>query len=168
MRAIFAFLFVAFIGGATAQTSYGPGDFTSGQVRRTSEVTEGVVIDVHEVQIHVPVQVQTRAAAGGAGGLLCAVGARNANYAVQGLATVLCGVAADQLASRMGAETRTAVELFIRLPRGQVVAITQEPGDEALAPGDSVYLVSSQGMQRVVKARREVSRPAVADTSKEQ
>ena len=123
-----------------------------GDAQRMAQVQDGVVLSVRPVTVD---GSQTGIGAGG-GGVVGAIGgysgsgvAREAQ--VLGVLAGVAGAAAGNAIERMSTREE-AVEILVQLKGGDRRAIVQAKGNEVLAAGDSVIIVTTGGKVRVTKA----------------
>jgi len=87
------------------------------------------------------------------GGIVANQATKDSHSAVRAAATAAGAaggaVAGDMLAK--GALSPAGEELIIQLDNGQVVSVTQEPGEERLARGDLVWVISGSERTRVIE-----------------
>jgi outer membrane lipoprotein SlyB len=119
--------------------------------QRMSTVLDGVVLSTRPVVIEGS-QSGIGAAAGGiAGGVAgSSVGGRREAVAVGVIGAVVGGVVGNAV-ERFGTREE-AVEILVQLKNGERRAIVQARGEQPLAAGDSVVLVTTSGKVRVTRA----------------
>jgi len=92
------------------------------------------------------------AAAGGiAGGVAGSTVGGHREHAVVGVLGAVAGAVVGNAVERMGTREQ-AVEVLVQLRNGERRAIVQAQGNEALAPGDAVIIVTTGGKVRVSRA----------------
>jgi len=129
-----------------------------GDAQRLSQVQDATVLSVRPVVVE-GTQSGIGATAGGiAGGVAgSSVGGRR-EAVVVGVLGAVAGAVVGNAVERMGTR-EAAVEVLVQLRNGERRAIVQAKGNETLAAGDAVILVSTGGKTRVTKA------PAVVPSS---
>jgi outer membrane lipoprotein SlyB len=121
------------------------------ETQRLSQVQEGTVLSVRNVVID---GVQsglggaTGAMIGGIAGSTRSSGAESAVISL--VAAVLGGMMGN--AMERGATREDGVELLVQLRNGERRSIVQSRGNEALAAGEAVVLVTTDGRTRVTRA----------------
>ncbi|GAB4211026.1 MAG: glycine zipper 2TM domain-containing protein [Rhodoferax sp.] len=124
------------------------------QAQRPSRVEDGVVLSVRNVTIDGNQSGMGAAAGGIVGGVLGSTrGARGAESAVIGVLGAVAGAVAGNAIERSTTK-EAAVELIVAFKGGERRAIVQAQGDQALAPGDAVLVITTGGKVRVVRAPR--------------
>jgi outer membrane lipoprotein SlyB len=136
---------------ATGCSTTNPDVVQRGDAQRLSTVTDAVVLSVRDVVVDGS-QSGIGAAAGGiAGGVAgSSVGGRREGVIVGVLGTVVGGVVGN--AVERAATREEAQEIIVQLPSGERRALVQAKGEQPLAAGDAVVLVTSGATVRVVKA----------------
>ncbi len=131
------------------------------QVR--SGVQQGTILQVRMVKVEVDSTTRNAATAVGgalAGGVGAHLGRRN-NAVATALAVAAGGfgaIAGRELATAWGGTP--AREYVIRMAGGAIIAVTQpEPGED-LRAGEEVFVIDTQGTQRVVRIQNYVQQPA--------
>ena len=134
-----------------ACTTTSPDVIQKGDAQRLSQVQDATVLSVRPVVVEGN-QSGIGAAAGGiAGGVAgSSVGGRR-EAAVVGVLGAVAGAVVGNAVERMGTR-EDAVEILVQLRNGERRAIVQAKGNETLAPGDAVILVSTGGKTRVSRA----------------
>lgn len=119
--------------------------------QRLSVVQDAVVLSVRPVVVEGQQSGMGAAAGGVIGGVAgSSVGGRREGIVV-GVLGAVAGAVAGNAIERAGTRDE-AVELMLQLPGGERRAIVQARGNEVLAPGDAVILVTTGGRTRVSKA----------------
>jgi outer membrane lipoprotein SlyB len=151
MKRSIAALAVAAALAACSTTS--PDVIQKSDAQRLSQVQDGTVLSVRPVVVEGN-QSGVGAAAGGiAGGVAgSSVGGRR-EAAVVGVLGAVAGAVVGNAVERMGTREE-AVEILIQLKNGERRAIVQAKGNETLAAGDPVILVTTGGKTRVTRAPR--------------
>lgn len=131
-----------------------------GDAQRLATVSDAVVLSVRDVVVDGS-QSGIGAAAGGiAGGVAgSSVGGRREGVIVGVIGAVVGGVVGN--AVERAATREDAQEIIVQLANGERRALVQAKGEQPLAAGDAVVLVSSGGTVRVVKAPARDTAPAV-------
>ncbi|WP_280154424.1 glycine zipper 2TM domain-containing protein [Piscinibacter sp. XHJ-5] len=148
MKKLFAALTVVILAACTTTS---PDVIQKGDAQRLSQVQDGTVLSVRPVVVEGN-QSGVGAAAGGiAGGVAgSSVGGRRES-AVVGVLGAVAGAVVGNAVERMSTR-EDAVEILVQLRNGERRAIVQAKGNETLAPGDAVILVSTGGKTRVSRA----------------
>ncbi|GAB4398155.1 MAG: glycine zipper 2TM domain-containing protein [Rhodoferax sp.] len=124
------------------------------QAQRPARVEDGVVLSVRNVTIDGSQSGMGAVAGGIIGGALGSTrGARGAESTAIGVLGAVAGAVAGHAIER-SATKESAVELIVALKGGERRAIVQAQGDQVLAPGDSVLVITTGGKVRVVRAPR--------------
>jgi outer membrane lipoprotein SlyB len=149
MKSIFLTLALALSLAACSTTS--PDVIQPRDAQRLSNVQDAVVLNVRPVVVEGQ-QSGTGAVAGGViGGISGAsVGGRRESAAI-GIIGAVAGAVAGNAIERFGTR-EDAVEILVQLTNGERRALVQAKGNENLASGDSVILVTTGGKTRVMKA----------------
>jgi outer membrane lipoprotein SlyB len=136
--------------GACASSS--PDVIQRGDAQRMAQVQDGVVLSVRSVVV----DGSQSGIGAGVGGVVGAIGGyagsgvpREAQ--VLGVLAGVAGAAAGNAIERFSTK-EDAVEILVQLKGGDRRAIVQAKGNELLAPGDAVILVTTSGKVRVMKA----------------
>lgn len=151
MKRSIAALAVAAVLAACSTTS--PDVIQKSDAQRLSQVQDGTVLSVRPVVVEGN-QSGVGAAAGGiAGGVAgSSVGGRR-EAAVVGVLGAVAGAVVGNAVERMSTREE-AVEILVQLKNGERRAIVQAKGNETLAAGDAVILVTTGGKTRVTRAPR--------------
>ena len=135
-----------------ACASSSPDVIQRGDAQRMAQVQDGVVLSVRNVVVD-----GSQSGIGAAvGGVVGAIGG-SAGSSVQREAQVLgvlagvAGAAAGNAIERFSTKEE-ALEILVQLKGGERRAIVQAKGNELLAAGDAVVLVTTGGKVRVTKA----------------
>jgi len=139
----------AAVGGCSTSS---PDVIQRGDAQRLSRVEDGVILSVREVTVDGS-QSGMGAAVGGVTGAVAGAsrGGSSAESNVIGLLVGTAGAVAGNAIERM-ATREQATELLIQLKGGERRAVVQAKGEQVLAPGDAVILVTTGGKVRVTKA----------------
>ena len=154
MRSIYNFtLVLCFVGiVACAGPSYRADKTPSGDAARPLPAEKGVVIDTQNVRIEFDAE---RAQAIGAvvGGVIANQATGDSDEAIQTVATV-AGTAGGAIVGDLIADkalSPAGEELIIELESGDVITLTQEPGQAKLQTGDKVWVVRGSSRVRVFR-----------------
>jgi len=143
-------LMVALTLGACASSN--PDVIQRGDTQRLSQVQDGVVLSVRPVTVDGNQSGMGAAVGGVVGGISGGnAGGRSTGGAIAGVLGAVAGAVVGNAVERFGTQ-EAAVELLIQIKSGERRAIVQAKGDEVLAPGDAVVLVTTGGKVRVTKA----------------
>lgn len=143
-------LMVAFTLGACANSN--PDVIQRGDTQRLSQVQDGIVLSVRPVTVEGNQSGMGAAVGGVVGGISGGnAGGRSTGGAIAGVLGAVAGAVVGNAVERFGTQ-EAAVELLIQIKSGERRAIVQAKGDEVLAPGDAVILVTTGGKVRVTKA----------------
>ena len=144
---------LAVVATLAACSTTSPDVIQKGDAQRLSQVQDATVLSVRPVVVEGN-QSGVGAAAGGiAGGVAgSSVGGRR-EAAVVGVLGAVAGAVVGNAVERMSTREE-AVEILIQLKNGERRAIVQAKGNETLAAGDSVILVTTGGKTRVTRAPR--------------
>jgi len=148
MKHLLIALTVAALAGCTTTS---PDVIGRNEAQRLSTVTDATVLSVRDVTVD-GTQSGIGATAGGVIGGVAGSSRGNSreSIALGVLGAVVGGVIGNTVER---ASTReSAVEILVQLKNGDRRSVVQAKGDEALAPGDAVILVSTGGKVRVTKA----------------
>jgi outer membrane lipoprotein SlyB len=122
-----------------------------GDAQRLSQVQDATVLNVRPVTVEGSqsgVGATTGGALGGIAGSTRSSGRESAAIAIVGaVAGAVVGHAAERYTTR-----EDAVEILVQLKTGERRAIVQAQGNEQIAAGDAVILVTTTGKVRVMKA----------------
>jgi outer membrane lipoprotein SlyB len=123
--------------------------------QRLSTVQDAVVLNVRPVVVEGQQSGAGAVTGGVVGGIAgSSVGGRREGVAI-GVIGAVAGAVIGNAAERMGTREE-AVEYLLQLPNGERRAIIQGKGNDNIAVGDAVILITSAGKTRVSRA------PAVA------
>ena len=119
-----------------------------------AQVQDAVVVSVRAVTVDGS-QSGMGGAAGGVVGAIAGSSGSSVHREQTGLGVLgaLAGAIAGNAIERM-ATKEEAVEIIVQLRNGERRAIVQAKGNETLAPGDPVIMVTSSGKVRVSRAPR--------------
>ena len=121
------------------------------EAQRLSQVQDATVLSVRDVVVE-----GTQSGTGGAAGAVvggvagASVGGRRESVAV-GVIGAVAGAVVGNAVERYGTREE-AVEILVQLKNGERRAIVQAKGNETLAPGEPVILITSGGKTRVTRA----------------
>jgi outer membrane lipoprotein SlyB len=151
-RSIMKSLLTALTVAALAACSTTSPDVVSRQdAQYLSQVQDATVLSVRPVIVEGS-QSGTGALAGGVVGGLAGSSHSNGRESVAiGVVGAVAGAVAGHAIERMSTR-EDAVEVLVQLRNGERRAIVQAKGQETLAPGDAVILISNGGRTRVTKA----------------
>lgn len=138
--------------GLTACTTTNPDVVQRRDAQRLSTVVDATVLSVRRVTVdgtQSGVGATAGAIAGGVAG--SSVGGHREGLVVGVLGAVVGGVIGN--AAERSATREDAYEILVQLRSGERRAVVQARGDETLAPGDALILVTTGGKVRVTKAR---------------
>lgn len=135
----------------SACTTTSPDVISRDEAQRLSQVQDATVLSVREVIVE-----GSQSGTGGAAGAVvggvagASVGGRRESVAV-GVIGAVAGAVVGNAAERFGTR-ESAYEILIQLKNGERRSIVQAKGNETLAPGDAVILVTTDGKTRVMRA----------------
>ncbi len=122
-----------------------------GDAQRLSQVQDAVVLSTRTVTVDGSQSGIGATAGGVVGGIAGAgVGGRREG-AIVGVLGAVAGAVVGNAVERAGTR-ETGVEYLLQLRNGERRAVIQAEGNEKIAPGDAVILVSTGGKTRVTKA----------------
>jgi outer membrane lipoprotein SlyB len=148
MKTLLIALSLAVLAGCTTTS---PDVVSRNEAQRLSTVTDATVLSVRTVTVDGS-QSGIGAAAGGVIGGVTGGSRGNSREAVAlGVLGAVVGGVIGNAVERAGTR-EDALEILVQLKNGDRRSIIQAKGDEALAPGDAVLLVSTGGKVRVTKA----------------
>jgi outer membrane lipoprotein SlyB len=139
----------AFALAACSTTS--PDVIQRGDAQQLSQVLDATVLDVRPVTVDGSQSGVGGVAGGAIGGLAASSHSSGREAAALGVAGAVAGAVAGNAIER-AATRESAVEILVQLRNGERRAIVQAQGNEALAAGDQVLIVTTGGKARVVKA----------------
>jgi outer membrane lipoprotein SlyB len=121
------------------------------EAQRLSQVQDAVVLSVRPVTV----EGEQSGVGGVAGGVIggvagSSIGGRR-DAIVGGVLGAVAGAVIGNAAERYGTR-ESAVEILLQIAGGERRSIVQAEGNEKLAPGDKVVLITTGGKTRVVKA----------------
>jgi outer membrane lipoprotein SlyB len=123
-----------------------------GDAQRLSQVQDATVLSVRNVVVEGNQSGIGATAGGVVGGVAgSARGGSSRESAAIGVLGAVAGAVVGNAVERFGTREQ-AVEILLQLRNGERRAIVQAKGEENLAPGDAVILVSNAGKSRVMKA----------------
>jgi outer membrane lipoprotein SlyB len=142
---------VAAAAALAACTTTSPDVIQRGDAQRLSSVVDATVLSVRAVTVDGSQSGIGAAAGSVVGGVAgSSVGGHREGIIVGVLGAVVGGVVGNAV-ERAGTREQ-AYEILVQLRSGERRAIVQAQGDEKLAPGDEVILVTTGGKVRVTKA----------------
>ncbi len=149
MQAMFLTVVTAML---AACASSSPDVVQRGDTQRMAQVEDAVVLSVRSVTVDGS-QSGAGAAVGGVVGAIGGYGGSSVQREAQvlGVLAGVAGAAAGNAIERF-ATKEDAIEILVQLKGGDRRAIVQAKGNEILAPGDAVIIVSTGGKVRVTKA----------------
>lgn len=149
MKTLLVAVAAAFALAACSTTS--PDVIQRGDAQRLSQVQDATVLSVRPVTVEGS-QSGTGAAAGGiVGGIAGSTRSSGRESVAIGVIGAVAGAVAGHAIER-AATRESAVEVLVQLRNGERRAIVQAVGNETLAPGDAVILVTTGGKTRVTRA----------------
>jgi outer membrane lipoprotein SlyB len=123
-----------------------------GDAQRLSQVQDATVLSVRNVVVEGDQSGIGATAGGVVGGVAgSARGGSSRESAAIGVIGAVAGAVVGNAVERFGTREQ-AVEILLQLRNGERRAIVQAKGEENLAAGDAVILVSNAGRTRVMKA----------------
>jgi len=144
---------LAVVATLAACSTTSPDVIQKGDAQRLSQVQDATVLSVRPVVVEGNQSGVGAAAGGFAGGVAgSSVGGRR-EAAVVGVLGAVAGAVVGNAVERMSTREE-AVEILIQLKNGERRAIVQAKGNETLAAGDAVILVTTGGKTRVTRAPR--------------
>jgi outer membrane lipoprotein SlyB len=148
MKTLLIALSLAVLAGCTTTS---PDVVSRNEAQRLSTVTDATVLSVRTVTVDGS-QSGIGAAAGGVIGGVTGGSRGNSRESVAlGVLGAVVGGVIGNAVERAGTR-EDALEIMVQLKNGDRRSIIQAKGDEAIAPGDAVLLVSTGGKVRVTKA----------------
>jgi outer membrane lipoprotein SlyB len=155
MKKLLPILAVAVLAGCTTTS---PDVVSRNEAQRLSTITDATVLSVRSVTVD-GTQSGVGAAAGGViGGIGGAARGNSRESVALGVLGAVVGGVIGNAVERAGTR-EDAIEVLVQLKNGDRRSVVQAKGEEALAPGDAVILVSSGGKVRVTKAPAITSQP---------
>jgi outer membrane lipoprotein SlyB len=128
-----------------------PDVIQKGDAQRMAQVQDATVLSVRPVVVEGNQSGVGAVAGGVAGGVAGSTVGGHREGAVIGVLGAVAGAVVGNAVERMGTREE-AVEILIQLRNGERRAIVQAKGNENLAAGDSVILVTTGGKTRVSRA----------------
>jgi outer membrane lipoprotein SlyB len=142
-----------------ACTTTSPDVVSRDQAQRLSTVTDATVLSVRTVTVDGS-QSGVGAAAGGVIGGVAGSSRGNSRESIAlGVLGAVVGGVVGNAVERAGTR-EDAVEILVQLRNGDRRSVIQAKGDETLAPGDAVLLVSTGGKVRVTRAPPVTGQPS--------
>jgi outer membrane lipoprotein SlyB len=151
MRSTLIAISLASAAALAACSTTSPDVIQRGDAQRLSSVVDATVLSVRPVVVE-----GTQSGVGGATGAVVggvagsSVGGHREAVAVGVIGAVVGGVIGNAV-ERFGTR-EDALEILVQLANGERRSIVQAKGQEAIAPGDAVILVTTGGKVRVTKA----------------
>lgn len=151
MRSALIALTLASAAALAACSTTSPDVIQRGDAQRLSTVVDATVLSVRPVVVEGTQSGVGSAAGAVVGGVAgSSVGGHRESIAVGVLGAVVGGVIGNTV-ERFGTREE-ALEILVQLANGERRSIVQAKGEEAIAPGDAVILVTMGGKVRVTKA----------------
>lgn len=141
---------VGALGLGGCASGLGGDTYARAEARRAMDVQYGTVDAVRYVQIEgtkTPIGPAAGAAVGGIAG--SGIGGGSGRYISTVLGAVVGGVAGA--AVEEGVTRRRGIEVTVRMPTGQVIAVVQEDGGEGFRPGERVRVLRDGATTRVTR-----------------
>jgi outer membrane lipoprotein SlyB len=144
-------LVLAVAAGLAACSTTSPDVIQKGDAQRLSQVQDATVLSVRPVVVEGSQSGVGATAGGVAGGVAGSTVGGHREGIVVGVLGAVAGAVVGNAAERMGTR-ESAVEVLVQLRNGERRAIVQAKGNETLAPGDAVILVTTGGKTRVSRS----------------
>jgi len=128
-----------------------PDVIQKGDAQRMAQVQDATVLSVRPVVVEGNQSGVGAVAGGVAGGVAGSTVGGHREGAVIGVLGAVAGAVVGNAVERMGTREE-AVEILLQLRNGERRAIVQAKGNENLAAGDSVIIVTTGGKTRVTRA----------------
>lgn len=144
-------LIVLAIASLAACTTTSPDVIQRGDAQRLSQVQDGTVLSVRPVVVEGNQSGIGGTAGAVAGGVAGSTVGGHREAIVVGVIGAVAGAVVGNAVERFGTREE-AVEILVQLKNGERRAIVQAKGNETLAPGESVILVTTGGKTRVTRA----------------
>lgn len=128
-----------------------PDVIQKGDAQRLSQVQDATVLSIRPVVVEGNQSGVGAAAGGVVGGVAGSTVGGHREGAVVGVLGAVAGAVVGNAVERFGTREE-AVEILIQMRNGERRAIVQAKGNETLAPGDPVILVTTGGKTRVTRA----------------
>jgi outer membrane lipoprotein SlyB len=144
-------LVLAVAASLAACSTTSPDVIQKGDAQRLSQVQDATVLSVRPVVVEGSQSGIGATAGGVAGGVAGSTVGGHREGIVVGVLGAVAGAVVGNAAERMGTR-ESAVEVLVQLRNGERRAIVQAKGNETLAPGDAVVLVTTGGKTRVSRA----------------
>ena len=144
-------LIVLAIASLVACTTTSPDVIQRGDAQRLSQVQDGTVLSVRPVVVEGNQSGIGGTAGAVAGGVAGSTVGGHREAIVVGVIGAVAGAVVGNAVERFGTREE-AVEILVQLKNGERRAIVQAKGNETLAPGESVILVTTGGKTRVTRA----------------
>lgn len=149
MKTLFLVTAAALALAACSTTS--PNVIQRGDAQRLSQVQDATVLSVRPVTVEGSQSGVGATAGGVVGGIAGSTRSGGREAVAIGVIGAVAGAVAGHAIER-AATRESAVEVLIQLRNGERRAIVQAQGNETLAPGDPVILVTTGGKTRVTRA----------------
>lgn len=149
MKTLLVAVAAAFALAACSTTS--PDVIQRGDAQRLSQVQDATVLSVRPVTVEGSQSGVGATAGGVVGGIAGSTRSSGRESVAIGVIGAVAGAVAGHAIER-AATRENAVEVLVQLRNGERRAIVQAVGNETLAPGDAVILVTTGGKTRVTRA----------------
>lgn len=149
MKSLFVAVAAALAFAACSTTS--PDVIQRGDAQRLSQVQDATVLSVRPVTVEGSQSGVGATAGGVVGGIAGSTRSSGRESVAIGVIGAVAGAVAGHAIER-AATRENAVEVLVQLRNGERRAIVQAVGNETLAPGDAVILVTTGGKTRVTRA----------------
>lgn len=153
-----AIALLALLGILAGCSTTSPDVIQRGDAQRLSQVQDATVLSVRAVTVDGSQSGAGAATGAVVGGVAGSTVGGNKTGAVVGVLGAVAGAVVGNTVERF-ATKEDAVEVLIQMRNGDRRAIVQAKGNETLAAGDAVVLVTTGGKTRVIKAPTITSPP---------
>ncbi len=153
-----AIALLALLGTLAGCSTTSPDVIQRGDAQRLSQVQDATVLSVRAVTVDGSQSGAGAATGAVVGGVAGSTVGGNKTGAVVGVLGAVAGAVVGNTVERF-ATKEDAVEVLIQMRNGDRRAIVQAKGNETLAAGDAVVLVTTGGKTRVIKAPTITSPP---------
>lgn len=153
-----AIALLALLGILAGCSTTSPDVIQRGDAQRLSQVQDATVLSVRAVTVDGSQSGAGAATGAVVGGVAGSTVGGNKTGAVVGVLGAVAGAVVGNTVERF-ATKEDAVEVLIQMRNGDRRAIVQAKGNETLAAGDAVVLVTTGGKTRVIKAPAITSPP---------
>lgn len=157
-----AIALLALLGTLVGCSTTSPDVIQRGDAQRLSQVQDATVLSVRAVTVDGSQSGAGAATGAVVGGVAGSTVGGNKTGAVVGVLGAVAGAVVGNTVERF-ATKEDAVEVLIQMRNGDRRAIVQAKGNETLAAGDAVVLVTTGGKTRVIKAPAINSAPPPAE-----